>query len=189
MDERKLKEAFAKIKEEIGDLRKEISETNGKKKGKEIVVAFSGYFDPIHKGHIEGLELAKELGDKLIAIVNSDLQCNLKKGFSFMPQDERMKIIKALRFVDEVVLSIDSDQTQCKTLEFLKPDIFAKGGDRKVGEIPETPTCKKNNIKVVDGLGKKIQSSSWLIKAAEDSEKALKKKKKSSKKGKKANKK
>jgi len=127
-----------------------------------IVVA-SGYFDPLHVGHVEYLEKAKKLGDKLIVIVNNDIQCNLKKGFSFMNQDERLKIIQALRCVDEVFLSIDKDRTVCKSLEFLKPQIFAKGGDRTADEIPEAEICKKNNIKIIDGLGEKIQASSNLI--------------------------
>lgn len=134
---------------------------------KRTVVAASGYFDPIHIGHIEYLEKAKSLGDELIVILNTDKQAKMKKGFVFMPEKEREGILRALRCVDKVVLSIDSDQTQCKTLELLKPDIFAKGGDRFVYEIPESETCKKYKIKVIDGLGAKIQSSSELVKNAE----------------------
>ena len=73
------------------------------------IVVSSGYFDPLHIGHLECLELAKQLGDKLIVIVNSDLQAKLKKGESFMKQEDRMKIISALKCVDEVFLSIDKD--------------------------------------------------------------------------------
>ena len=102
------------------------------------IVATSGYFDPLHIGHLECLELSKQLGDKLIVIVNSDLQAKLKKGKSFMKQEDRMKIIAALKCVDEVFLSIDKDKTQCKSLSYLKPDIFAKGGDRISSEIPES---------------------------------------------------
>ncbi len=114
-------------------------------------------------GHLECLELAKKLGDKLVVIVNNDEQAILKKGKAFMPLNERVEIIKALRCVDEVVISIDKDRTVCKTLEMLKPHIFAKGGDRNAGEIPESIVCKTHNIKIVDGLGAKIQSSSDLI--------------------------
>ena len=124
------------------------------------VVATSGYFDPLHIGHLECLELAKDLGDKLIVIVNSDLQAKLKKGESFMAETDRMKIISALKWVDEVFLSIDQDETQCESLKYLKPHIFAKGGDRMVNEIPEYQVCKELGIKIVDGLGKKIRSSS-----------------------------
>ena len=127
------------------------------------IIAASGYFDPLHVGHLECLELAKQLGDKLIVIVNSDLQAKLKKGKSFMNQEDRMKIILALKCVDEVFLSIDKDKSQCESLRHLKPDIFAKGGDRMSHEIPESKVCKKLGIKIVDGLGKKIRSSSNLM--------------------------
>ena len=126
------------------------------------IVVTSGYFDPLHVGHIECLELAKQLGDKLIVIVNSDLQTKLKKGKSFMKQEDRMKIILALKCVDEVFLSIDKDKSQCESLRYLKPDIFAKGGDRMSDEIPESKVCRELGIEIVDGLGKKIRSSSKL---------------------------
>ena len=126
------------------------------------VVATSGYFDPLHVGHLECLELAKQLGDKLIVIVNSDLQAKLKKGKPFMKEEDRMKIVSALKCVDEVFLSIDKDKTQCESLKYLKPDIFAKGGDRMSDEIPESKVCKELNIEIIDGLGQKIRSSSKL---------------------------
>lgn len=128
-----------------------------------MIVAASGYFDPVHIGHIEYLTLAKALGDKLVVIVNNEAQTIAKKGKEFMPLKERVEIIKALRCVDEVVVSIDTDPSVCKTLEMIKPDIFAKGGDRYTYEIPETPICKRLGIKIIDGLGAKIQSSSNLI--------------------------
>ena len=127
-----------------------------------IRVAVSGYFDPIHVGHLEYLRMAKELGDSLVVIVNNNYQCKLKKGKHFMDENDRVEIVKALRFVDEVFLSIDKDRTVCKSLEEIKPDIFANGGDRATSEVPETPVCKKFNIKMVDGLGDKIRSSSSL---------------------------
>ena len=126
------------------------------------VVVTSGYFDPLHVGHLECLELAKELGDKLIVIVNSDLQAKLKKGKSFMNEQDRLKIVSALKCVDEVFLSIDKDKSQCESLKYLKPDIFAKGGDRTSDEIPESKICNEFNIKIIDGLGAKIRSSSEL---------------------------
>ena len=126
------------------------------------VVATSGYFDPLHVGHLECLELASKLGDKLIVIVNSDLQAKLKKGEAFMNENDRMKIVAALKCVDQVFLSIDQDKTQCESLKRINPDIFAKGGDRTSSEIPESKICKELNIKIVDGLGEKIRSSSDL---------------------------
>ena len=127
-----------------------------------IRVAVSGYFDPIHVGHLEYLRMAKELGDSLVVIVNNNYQCKLKKGKHFMDENDRVEIVKALRFVDEVFLSVDKDRTVCKSLEEIKPDVFANGGDRATSEVPETPVCKKYNIKMVDGLGDKIRSSSSL---------------------------
>ncbi len=129
---------------------------------KEVIVAVSGYFDPIHVGHLEYLKLAKNLGDKLIVIINNNLQAELKKGEFFMQEKDRMEIVAALRFVDEVFLSVDTDGSVCKSLEIIKPDIFANGGDRSLDEIPETAVMKKYNIKMVDGLGSKIRSSSDL---------------------------
>ena len=133
-------------------------------------IAASGYFDPIHIGHIQYLKLASQLGDKLIVILNNDKQIGLKKGKSFMPVEERKKILEALDCVDEVFISIDQDKTVCKSLEAVNPDVFAKGGDRFAHEIPETPICEKLNIKIIDGLGEKIQSSSNLTGIKENKE-------------------
>ena len=127
-----------------------------------VKVAVSGYFDPIHIGHLEYLKMAKDLGDYLIVIVNNDYQSNLKKGKSFMNELDRVEIVKALKLVDEVFLSIDKDKTVSKSLEKLKPDIFANGGDRSTEEIPEAEVCVNFNIKMIDGLGDKIRSSSEL---------------------------
>jgi cytidyltransferase-like protein len=129
-----------------------------------ITVAVSGYFNPLHVGHLEMIERARKLGDRLVAIVNNDKQVALKGSVPFMSQKDRLAIVGALRDVDEVFLSIDKDKTVCKSLAKLKPDIFANGGDRKsLGDVPEYPVCQKLNIKMVDGLGKKIRASSVLI--------------------------
>ncbi len=136
--------------------------TSGQKMLKMKKVAVSGYFDPIHVGHLEYLRLAKELGDYLIVIVNNDYQCELKKGKSFMAEEDRVEIVKALGIVDEVFLAVDKDRSVCASLERLRPDIFANGGDRSVGEIPESKVMEKYNIEMIDGLGDKIRSSSSL---------------------------
>ena len=125
-------------------------------------VAISGYFDPIHVGHLEYIELSKKLGNYLIVIVNNNHQCVLKKGKPFMDEKDRIKIIEAIEWVDEVFLSIDMDKTVCKSLEAIKPNIFTNGGDRTIEEIPESIVCKKYGIEILDGLGKKIRSSSDL---------------------------
>ena len=132
------------------------------------IVCVSGYFDPIHIGHIEYFKMSKKIGNKLMVIVNNDLQAQLKKGKAFMPVEERIKIIKELRCVDIVVKSIDTDRTVCKTLENVlpKPDFFCNGGDQNNNTIPETEICNKRGIELKDGFGEKIQSSSWLIKGS-----------------------
>jgi cytidyltransferase-like protein len=137
------------------------------------VIITSGYFDPVHVGHVECLELAKELGDKLIVIINNDHQAHLKKGRAFMPDHDRKKIIEAFSCVDEVFVSIDTDNSVCKSIEALwrqhtglaEEIIFAKGGDRMSSEIPEATLCNNLHIKIVDGLGAKVRSSSDLTAA------------------------
>ena len=127
-----------------------------------VKIAVSGYFDPIHVGHLEYLKMAKSLGDILVVIVNNNHQCILKKGKFFMDENDRLEIVKAIKYVDEVVLSVDKDKTVCKSLELIRPNIFANGGDRSTDEVPETSVCKKYKIEMVDGLGEKIRSSSSL---------------------------
>ena len=125
-------------------------------------VAISGYFDPIHVGHLEYIEMSKKLGDYLIVIVNNNKQCVLKKGKPFMDEMDRIKIIKAIKLVDEVFLCVDEDSTVCKSLEKIKPDIFTNGGDRHNTEIPEAVVCRKYGIELIEGMGNKIRSSSDL---------------------------
>jgi len=127
-------------------------------------VCVSGYFDPFHVGHLEYLQKAKEIGGKLVVIVNSDAQAVLKKGKFFMPAAERCKIIAALKCVDMVVESIDKDRTVCETLRTMepKPEFFCNGGDQNNNTIPEGSVCQERGIELRDGFGNKIQSSSWL---------------------------
>jgi len=139
---------------------------------KPIKVAVSGYFNPLHVGHLEMISSAKKLGDYLIAIVNNDIQVKLKGSVPFMSEADRLKIIAALRDVDEVFLAIDKDATVCKSLAKIKPDIFANGGDRKnLNDVPEYGVCRELGIKMVDGLGKKIRASSALIAIAAEKKK------------------
>ena len=133
-----------------------------KENHKQVIVAVSGYFDPLHVGHLEYFQLAKKLGDKLYVIVNNDFQAILKKQTSFMNENDRLEIIKSLSIVDNAFLSIDQDKSVSKTLEKIKPDIFGNGGDQIKGSILEEETCVRNNIKIVDQLGKKIRSSSEI---------------------------
>jgi len=128
-----------------------------------MIVATSGYFIWLHAGHIELLRRAKKLGYKLVVILNNDEQQRLKYGKIIVPFKERKEVLESITYIDDVLESIDSDRTVCKSLELLHPDIFAKGGDRFIEEIPEADICKKLNIKIIDGLGKKIQSSTNLL--------------------------
>jgi len=135
------------------------------------LIAVSGYFDPLHIGHLEYLERAKSLGDRLYVIVNNDHQATLKKGKSFMKEGERLRVVRALQCVDAAVLAVDKDRTVCETLRSVRPDVFANGGDQTNTSIPETGVCEALGIELVDGLGEKIQSSRWLLnKASEVSE-------------------
>ena len=138
-------------------------------KKKAIIV--SGYFNPLHKGHIEYFKLAKREGEALIVIVNNDIQRSLKGSKEFMLEDERILIINELEIVDKTILSIDNDRTVCKTIEKIFIEFskqynlcFANGGDQDNNSSPEAPICKKLGIELLDGLGDKIQSSSWLLK-------------------------
>lgn len=134
---------------------------------KKIVVC-SGYFDPIHAGHVEYLQRSKELGGTLVVIVNNDRQASLKKGKPFMPASERIKVIRALACVDLAIESIDEDRTVCKTLAAIHPHVFTNGGDQNNDTIPEAEICRKMGIELIDGLGDKIQSSSTLIENAKN---------------------
>ena len=135
------------------------------------VIIVSGYFNPLHKGHLELFEKAKTKGDEIWVIINSDLQRKLKGTKAFMGEDERLIIIEAIGIVDKGLISIDKDETQRLTLSSLAKEhgsdydlFFANGGDQSNDSIPEVAICKKVGIRLLDGLGDKIQSSSWLLK-------------------------
>jgi cytidyltransferase-like protein len=134
-------------------------------------VIVSGYFNPIHKGHIEYFQKAKVSGDKLFVIVNSDFQRALKGSKEFQDENERFFIVENLRLVDKCFLSIDQDRTVVETIKMIFNQFgkeyqlaFANGGDQNNDTIPERPICEELGIELIDGLGEKIQSSSWLLK-------------------------
>ncbi len=138
-----------------------------KKKG----VIVSGYFNPLHKGHLEYFSLSKSMGDELIVIVNNDYQRELKGSKEFMLQDERFFIISNIKNVDKVYLSIDKDRSVKKTIQLIHEKLnpnydlyFANGGDQVNESILERSLCKKLGIGLIDNLGGKVQSSSWLLK-------------------------
>ncbi len=146
---------------------------NQSKKSKKVVMV-SGGFDPVHIGHVRLFEEAKKLGDELVVVINNDNWLKLKKGYVFMPQHERKEIIEAFHAVDRVILSSHEENTKdisiSKDILALRPHIFAKGGDRHVGNIPspEVLVCEEIGCEIVNdvGYGGKVQSSSELVKKA-----------------------
>jgi len=126
-------------------------------------VMVSGGFDPIHVGHVRMILAAADLGNVIVA-VNSDNWLMRKKGYIFMPWEERAEILKAVKGVTDVVAVGDSDGTVCEVLRRLKPDIFGNGGDRTNKNTPEMEVCEKLKIEMIWALGgEKIQSSSDLV--------------------------
>ena len=136
---------------------------------KATTVAVSGGFDPIHVGHVRMFQDAKKLGDKLVVILNNDNWLKKKKGYVFMPENERKEIIEALDSVDEVFITEHEpgpeDMSVCDALRKIRPHIFANGGDRKLNNIPEVPVCEEIGCEMIFNVGRggKIQSSSQLV--------------------------
>jgi cytidyltransferase-like protein len=140
-------------------------------KKKEILVVTSGGFDPLHIGHVRLIQEARKLGDRLVVLLNNDNWLMKKKGFVFMSESERKEILENIKGVDEVVLSSHEpepeDMSVAPDLSKMIFDIFAKGGDRDVGNMPgrETVLSHEKGFKIVYNLGDggKVQSSSWLV--------------------------
>jgi len=128
----------------------------------------SGYFDPLHVGHIEYFKLAKEMADELVVIVNNTEQCHLKKADEFMDEHDRLEIVYHLDMVDEAILACDEDKSVSDTIRMIhrfKPMnklIFCNGGDRDASNSPEVKVCSELGIEFIQGLGKKIRSSSEM---------------------------
>ncbi len=137
---------------------------------KQKAIIVSGYFNPIHKGHIEYFQNSKTNGNKLFVIVNNDFQRTLKGSKEFQDENERVFIVENLKLVDKCFLSIDKDRTVVETIKMIFDEfsneyhlVFANGGDQNNDTIPERPICEQLGIDLIDGLGDKIQSSSWLL--------------------------
>ena len=135
------------------------------------LVIVSGYFNPVHKGHIEYLTRSKDLGDFLYVIVNNDYQRELKGSKPFMMADERKLIIESLKVVDRAMVAVDTEKTVNESIKFIMNEIgsqfskilFANGGDQNRNTVGEAKLCEELGIELADGLGDKIQSSSWLL--------------------------
>ena len=134
-------------------------------KHKRIMV--SGGFDPIHVGHIRMIKEASRQGS-VIVVINSDSWLKRKKGYVFMPYDERADILSSIVGVTLVSSVDDRDDTVCEAIRRLQPDVFANGGDRKANNTPEVELCEFLDIQLLWGIGggDKPQSSSWLVNKA-----------------------
>ena len=135
-----------------------------------MAIIVSGYFNPLHKGHLEYFNNAKALCDELFVIVNNDHQRELKGSKPFQDEQERLLIVSNIKAVDKAILSIDQDRTVCESIRKITEHYginydlaFANGGDQNNDTIPEIPICKELGVALIDGLGEKIQSSSWLL--------------------------
>ncbi|HAC56291.1 TPA: glycerol-3-phosphate cytidylyltransferase [Candidatus Saccharibacteria bacterium] len=124
------------------------------------LVIVSGFFNPLHGGHLDMIEAAAKLGDRLLVVVNNDVQQMLKKDKIILPQENRYRLMTALRGVDEVMLAVDQDPPVIETLRIIANThpydelIFANGGDRSAPEnVPEKEVCEEFGIKMVYGVG------------------------------------
>ena len=143
------------------------------------VVVISGYFNPIHTGHIDYINAASDMGDKLVVIVNNDKQVSIKGSTPFMEEVQRMRIVNSIKGVNKTVLSIDIDGAVTETLKLIYDEysvdyffdsmVFANGGDRTKGNSPEEEYCNWRGIRTAYNVGgKKTQSSSELLKREQD---------------------
>lgn len=133
----------------------------------------SGFFNPLHGGHVDMIEAAEKLGDKLIVIVNNDKQQLLKKGKIILDEQNRMRLVDALGVVDEAVLAVDEDPPVIETLRHIAERypkdelIFANGGDRDSDKVtPEAAICHELGIEMVYGVGGLKADSSTRINQA-----------------------
>ena len=139
---------------------------------KKKAIILSGYFNPLHKGHLEYFNKAKALCDELFVIVNNDYQRKLKGSKPFQDEEERLLIVINIKAVDKAIISIDQDRSVCESIRQITEQsgahydlAFANGGDQSNDTIPEILVCKELGIELIDGLGDKIQSSSRLLNA------------------------
>ena len=133
---------------------------------KKPIIAVSGGFDPIHRGHVQMIREASEYGEVLV-ILNSDEWLIEKKGYKFMSFEERAYIAGSIKGVSVVTSVDDSDGSVCKALKKFKPDYFANGGDRYITNTPEMEVCEGLGVEMLWNIGgEKTQSSSILVEKA-----------------------
>lgn len=127
---------------------------------KPTLVIVSGYFSPLHCGHLDMIESAAAIADKVVVIVNNNAQQILKKGKLIIDEADRLRIVQALRVVDEAMIAVDDDRTVCASIETIaeaNPDhriVFANGGDRDSGAaVPETEVCARHGIEMIFDMG------------------------------------
>lgn len=127
------------------------------------IIALSGGFDPLHVGHVRMINHAAAYG-QVVVLLNSDDWLMRKKGYVFMPYEERSEILLSLRSVSAVRRVYDLDDSVCEALKRIRPDYFGNGGDRVEGNTPEKELCEQLGIELIWNLGgPKIQSSSELV--------------------------
>jgi cytidyltransferase-like protein len=135
-------------------------------------IIVSGYFSPLHTGHLDMIEDAARRGDAVIVIVNNNDQQIMKKGKVIIDEQDRLRIVNALKLVDHAFIAVDDDRTVCASLEKAAADygsdyklVFGNGGDRNDGAVvPEAPVCEAHNIEMVFNMGgtEKADSSSRI---------------------------
>jgi D-beta-D-heptose 7-phosphate kinase/D-beta-D-heptose 1-phosphate adenosyltransferase len=153
-----------------GEREAEVEDSSGHGVRAAVVLA-SGGFDPLHFGHVRYLEAARKLGNRLVVVVNCDAWLKRKKGFAFMPEVERVEVLRALRCVDEVRILFSDRDDVAEAIREIRPAIFAKGGDRSLANLPaeEVEACREVNARIIDGVGGgKVQASSWLVRNAKE---------------------
>ena len=148
------------------------------------VILVSGGFDPVHKGHLEMIEEVAKLGNEVWVILNNDKWLTNKKGKPFMKEDERKYLMSRIKNVTNVIVCNPrggDDQTVCdgiyeainqyrRKFKGKMSMAFGNGGDRIEGNIPEKEYCDSMKVSFVWGLGKKVQSSSWLLEKFQNQE-------------------
>lgn len=124
-----------------------------------VAVIVSGYFSPLHIGHLDMIEAAAALGDKLVVIVNNNAQQVAKKGKLILDEQDRLRIVEALGVVDEAMIAVDRDRTVSESLRVIAERhtdhelVFANGGDRKPEFVPESEVCTRYGIRMEFGVG------------------------------------